>query len=172
MFWFRPHRFFNKLKAVAPGKEKVQREAHYIDSLWLVTFIILVFFAYPAALLLKNTFGKFALWYYVISYFIFALLTAILFGFLSYYAQKKSGTSDKDDTRIMSVYAALFGHALVIATLLLVYLPLCFVIPLFELLFHSEYVDAVSVPIVVVILRTFVYFFVAQAMHENNQKPG
>ena len=171
IFWIHPHQFFESLTHALHTKTNAKKEAFYINSLWLGPMILLLASAYPVALLCRNAFGNFSLLNWLISYFVGAILISLIYAWMLYHLHKNKDfhPGKNGPGWIIFNYGALFDHAIITSTLVFVYIPLGFYVPLLQLLSHSEVAEALTVPVLVVILRLFPKFFVAQAMHENNQ---
>jgi len=169
IFWFHPHQFFKSLTHALRTKTNAKKEAFYINSLWLGTMILVLASAYPVALLCTNVFRHFSFIIWLASYFVGAILISIVYALILYRLHKDFHPQKNEPGWVIFNYAALFDHAIITSNLLIVYVPLGFYIPSIQYFFHSEVAEAITVPVLVAILRLFPKFFVAQAMHENNQ---
>ena len=169
-FWFRPHLFYTNLVNALKKKDNKNSEAFYINSLWLGTFIILAILCYPYALLFHRIYQDLSVLAYVGFYFLGALVMSIVYALFSYYAVKNMTRKRNDPGWIILNYNSLFGHAIVTSHLIMVYIPITLFLALLELFFHSQAMDIISGGLMLTILRMFPKFFVAQAMHENNQR--
>ena len=171
-FWFQPHRFFDNLETALEKHENRNTETLYINSLWFGSSTILLCCSYPVAICWHKSFKKFSLLFNLAAYFAVIITLVIFLAILYHYFSKQKLSHRKDGPgRIIFKYNHLFGHVFVICSILIVSLPLSFIIPFLETLFHSEAVEIVTTPIIVYTLRLIMYYFIAQAMHENNQKP-